>query len=86
MLAGILQIRSPSGSNGWHIPKIKLDTKKQPAFLQAALVAVQLSVCFFGPSGTSGSCGNGQQFLYTNLQNLFDGLRMLLREINGRIP
>ena len=35
MLAGILQIRSPSGSNGWHIPKINPDIKKQPALLQA---------------------------------------------------
>ena len=35
MLAGILQIRSPSGSNGWHIPKINPDMKKQPALLQA---------------------------------------------------
>ena len=36
MLAGIMQIRSPSGSNGWHIPKINPDMKKQPALLQAA--------------------------------------------------
>ena len=36
MLAGILQIRSPSGSNGGYIPKINPDMKKQPAFLQAA--------------------------------------------------
>ena len=36
MLAGILQIRSPSGSNGWHILKINPDMKKQPALLQAA--------------------------------------------------
>ena len=35
MLAGILQIRSPSWSNGWHIPKINPDIKKQPALLQA---------------------------------------------------
>ena len=35
MLAGIMQIRSPSGSNGWHIPKINPDMKKQPALLQA---------------------------------------------------
>ena len=35
MLAGILQIRSPSGSNGWYILKINLDMKKQPALLQA---------------------------------------------------
>lgn len=30
MLAGILQIRSPSGSNGWYIPKINPGIKKQP--------------------------------------------------------
>ena len=35
MLAGILQIRSPSGSNGGYILKIKPDVKKQPALLQA---------------------------------------------------
>ena len=35
MLAGILQIRSPSGSNGWYILKINPDMKKQPALLQA---------------------------------------------------
>ena len=36
MLAGILQIRSPSGANGWYIPKINPGMKKQPALLQAA--------------------------------------------------
>ena len=35
MLAGILQIRSPSGSNGLYILKINPDMKKQPALLQA---------------------------------------------------
>ena len=35
MLAGIMQIRSPSGSNGGYILKINPDMKKQPALLQA---------------------------------------------------
>lgn len=34
MLAGIVQICSPSGSNGYDIPKKSI--KKQPAFLQTA--------------------------------------------------
>ena len=37
MLAGKMQIRSPSGSYGWYTPKINPGIKKQPVFLQAAL-------------------------------------------------
>ena len=48
MLAGILQIRSPSGSNGWYIPKINPGIKKQPAFLQAAYKTLGIFSYLFG--------------------------------------
>ena len=48
MLAGILQIRSPSGSNGLYILKINPGMKKAACILQAAYETLGIFSCLFG--------------------------------------
>ena len=49
MLAGILQIRSPSGANGWYIPKINPDIKKAACISTSCLVKMAVFNYLLGP-------------------------------------